>query len=264
MSISTLLEKNKLRVAKRVAEAEEDLDLSLFLNKASLPPRIVTEPFPHIVIDNIFNPETYASLEQIFQENFSRGLSESLSDVGKFHPFDIEYDGYVLTPPSRYRDKAPLSVFYSVAWNMFFSRLFKQPTTFETSLAFHHHPPGDSTGFVHHDFVDKYFDMRARRSNMVIPSDTAVAQALPPHFFLREKRIISILFYLANPPWQSGDGGETGLYTTDKVTLAKSVPPVNNRLVAFHTSPRSFHAFQSNKLPRNCIVQWFHMPGEFL
>ncbi len=264
MSISALLEKNKLRVAKRVAEAEEDLDLSLFLNKESLTPRTIAEPFPHVVIDNIFTLETYTSLEQIFQENFNKGLSQSITEMDKFHPFDIEYDGYLLTPPPQHRNKTPLSVFYSVAWNMFFSRLFKQPTTFETSLAFHHHPPGDSTGFVHHDFVDKYFDIRARQPNMVIPFDTAPARAIPPHLFLREKRIISILFYLANPPWRSGDGGETGLYTTDQTTLAKSVAPVNNRLVAFHTSPRSFHAFQSNTLPRNCIVQWFHMPEEFL
>jgi hypothetical protein len=70
------------------------------------------------------------------------------------------------------------------------------------------------------------------------------------------------ILYLNNPPWKFGDGGETGLYRSaaDPVTSpAAIVPPENNVLLVFRTSPRSFHAFISNRrAPRNSIVLWLH------
>ena len=74
-------------------------------------------------------------------------------------------------------------------------------------------------------------------------------------------RAIAILYYLNNPEWLPGDGGETGLYRaiTDQVDQAVvSVPPINNTLVAFECSPYSFHAFRTNRQPRNSLVMWLH------
>jgi Rps23 Pro-64 3,4-dihydroxylase Tpa1-like proline 4-hydroxylase len=59
-----------------------------------------------------------------------------------------------------------------------------------------------------------------------------------------------MLFYLGNPPWKPGDGGETGLYAsgTDPVHApAVAVPPRNNSLLAFACTPFSYHSFLSNR-----------------
>jgi Rps23 Pro-64 3,4-dihydroxylase Tpa1-like proline 4-hydroxylase len=75
-----------------------------------------------------------------------------------------------------------------------------------------------------------------------------------------------MIFYLANPPWKPGVGGETGLYTsmTDPVDAAASaVPPVNNTMLIFENTPESFHSFISNtKQTRNSLILWLHRTVE--
>lgn len=264
MPLSLFIEKRKLRLAKRIAENAEGFDLSSVIAPHAFAAKIETAPFPHVVIEDFFTPRAYKAIEREFLAALALGFSTSSDDANRFHSFDIEYDGYIYIP-SHYRFKhSPLSVFYSLSWNAFFSDLFKRDTSFATSMAFHHHPPGDSTGFVHHDFSNKYFSERARLPTLVIPySEKETEGELPPSVFI-EKRVIALLLYLANPPWYEGDGGETALYAADKETIVRKVPPVNNRLLAFSLSERSFHAFQENKLPRNCIVQWFHLSERLL
>lgn len=257
---ATLLEKKRLEYAKQVALSSEDIDLSLYINQDALHPSVIATPFPHIVVDNFFRQEVYAKIEEIFLEKLAQGLAKDSITYSQFHLFDIDYDGYKFSPRGWTDSDNPLYPFYSAAWNNFFSQLFGQVTTTTTSLALHHHPPGDATGFVHHDFADKYFDERTRLLGGVIPHDIIPSSATPKEAILIERRIIAIIYYVANPQWSEGDGGETGLYDENKERLLKKVPPVNNRLLAFHISEKSMHAFQSNKLPRNCIVQWFHIP----
>ena len=73
---------------------------------------------------------------------------------------------------------------------------------------------------------------------------------------------MSLLFYLANPDWQPGDGGETGLFAdiaTAHRGATTAVPPINNSLVFFECTPRTWHAFISNRgKPRNSVVMWLH------
>jgi hypothetical protein len=264
MSVSSFLERKKLKLAKQVARAKEVFDLASIITEAGLHPAIETSPFPHIIVDNFFTPAAYRAIEHEFEAGLARGLSDNPNEGKVFHAFNIDYDGYLLVPPHFRFKESPLSVFYSIAWNAFFSELFGCDTSLETSMAFHHHPPGDSTGFVHHDFVDKYFDERARLPNLVIPHDETPPTQPPPPSIFKERRVIALLFYVANLPWKEGDGGETGLYGEDKVTLLKKISPTNNRMLAFSLSERSFHAFQGNSLPRNCIVQWFHIPEALL
>lgn len=260
-SLLTLLEKKKLIIAKGVAKSFEEIDLPKYMTSEALHPTIVDEPFPHVVIDNFFKPDIYSAIEKAFLAKLAQGLVNNSYEYNKFHTFDIDYDGYKFCPKGSWSDpNDPLYFFYSIAWNDFFSKLFTQPTTINTSLAFHHHPPGDKTGFVHHDLANKYFDLRSRLPSGAIPCDFIPSSSTPLNSIQIERRIIAILFYVANPTWNEGDGGETGLYSADKEKLLIKVPPVNNRLLAFHISNQSMHAFQTNKLPRNCIVQWFHIP----
>ena len=247
------------RLQKGALAAKENISLSDFTSVKAKDVAVENDPFPHIVVDNFFNPQTYQSLCDQFDQVKAKGLSlEKQADFDRFHAFNMDYDGYLYVPNPTLDSSNPLSLFYSLEWNNFFSKIFNQFTTFETSFAFHHHPPGDKTGFVHHDFVDKRFLKSLVLPNGVIAREMGNVGDIVSH------RIISLLIYINNPEWHEGDGGETGIYSADGKRLLKKVPPVNNRLFAFQTSPKSMHAFQANTKDRNCLVQWFHIPTELL
>lgn len=248
------------KLAKFALKAKEDIQLSDFTDVRLEDIKVISEPFPHIVVDNFFKPEVYEALCQQFNEVKAQGLSnEKRVELTKFHSFDMDYDGYVHVPAPTLDATNSRRLFYSLEWNTFVSKVFHQFTTFETSFAFHHHPSGDKTGFVHHDFVDVHFF-----PTPILPNGVIAGERPKDAQTVARRRAISLLIYINNEEWQEGDGGETGIYAADKVTLLKTVPPVNNRLFAFQTSPISMHAFQTNKKERNCLIQWFHIPPEML
>lgn len=219
---------------------------------------VIPDPFPHIVVDDVFTPEAYALLLRHFNAVRARGLSEE-KDMNRFNPFlnltgKYAYDGYVYAPHLNERGSA--NFFYSLDWNLFFSALFKQPTSSSTSMAYHFHPPGNKTGWVHNDNAPKFFAEADRLSNGVIYRSREEQSPT----LIKERRIIALIYYLGNDEWREGDGGETGLYAEKEGAPVKLVAPKNNRLLAFHISPKSFHAFQVNRTPRSSIVQWFHIP----
>jgi 2OG-Fe(II) oxygenase superfamily len=255
MSYSDEFFKFKINFLKFALSSREDVDLDDFINVKPKDIQVITEPFPHIIVENFFKPEIYEMLCDKFEVVEKRGLTKAKKDYGdQFHAFDIDYDGYVYTPPASTDPADPLRLFYSLEWNGFFSKKFHQFTTFETILAFHHHPTGDRSGFVHNDYADKPFSSQARLPNGIMyHSDTGKPNR-------DARRIIAILFYLKNDSWREGDGGETGIYSADGKVLLKKVAPINNTLFAFQISKKSMHAFQENHLARNSFVQWFHIP----
>lgn len=247
--------KLRTRARKLALYSRDRIDLDRFANKRAHKAYIEQAPFPHLVIDDFLKPDAYRELSEKFDDIKSRGFIEEQWGNDYFHRFEVEYDGYVYTPLPTLDPANPLSLFFSLEWNWLFSKLFRQFTTFETTIAFHHHPAGDRTGFVHHDSADKPFSLQMELPNGVIYGDGA-----PPRYASRRK--IALLYFLNNDGWREGDGGEIGLYAADGKSLTKKVAPLNNRLLAFQISPASMHAFQGNVRERNSIVQWFHAPGE--
>jgi len=250
-SLSTL----KQNVEKRAGVQKEEIDLSQFLTRSEF--EKIESPFPHVVIDDFFKKEHYEALLGYFNSVYERGLVET-NDPLKFHPFlnlkgKFAYDGYVHSP--KLDELHSFHPFFSVAWNMLFSSLFRQPTGWSTSTALHYHPPGDKTGFIHHDYASKVFSPEDRLPNGVIYRSTEGEHLS----FFKERRIISLIYYLGNEAWKEGDGGETGLYESIDGNPVKLIEPRNNRMLAFQISPKSFHAFQKNHTPRSSIVQWFHI-----
>ncbi len=243
---------------------EENLSLESYLKPHALQPNVIQEPFPHIVIDNFFHEGFVEKVSAYFNELLSKGLSEDPLVRDRFHPFNEAqpYDGYVYAPsPS---GDEPLKLFFSVVWNQYFSKLFGKPTTFGTNLTFHHHPPGNRTGFIHSDYTSFLFPQQK-----ILTNGVHVLQFKPTHIHtplernfepLKQKRTIALLYYFNSPEWKEGDGGETGMYLSaeDKEPL-KKIAPLDNRLFAFDISPNSLHAFQENLKERNCLVQWFHI-----
>jgi len=261
MSLKSALLTTQINWEKRKKGLEESFDLSQYLTSQKY--SVTQHPFPHFVIDNFFNDKTYLELLNNFNEVLKRGTTQDYSPT-QFHPFlnlkgRYAYDGFVHGLQAS--DTPVLAPFFSVAWNLLFSDLFKQATGFCTSAAYHFHLPGDKTGFVHNDFAPKNFSLSDRLSNGIIYRDRGNDQRLP---VFQEKRIISLLYYLGNDEWNEGDGGETGFYAEANGEVVKKVAPKNNRMLAFLISPKSFHAFQETHKPRSSIVQWFHVNNEWV
>jgi len=260
----SLLHRIFTSINKRHKALEESVRLEDYMQPESFSPTMMTTPYRYVVIDNFFKPEFVEELSVYFNNMLAKGLGTDHIDRSKFRFFDpkIKYDGYVYTVPLG--APAPLDMFQSVAWNLFFTKLFGKPTTFGTNVALHHHPPHDKTGWVHNDYATYVFPQKTVLPNGVyissgeLPKGVSVP-SMPLIKNFKQKRTIALLYYFNNPEWKEGDGGETGIYSSkSKDSLTVSVAPVNNRLLAFDISPASFHAFQENMKDRNCLVQWFH------
>lgn len=249
--------KNTIEKKKRVLH--ENFDLTQYF--VDQKPKVSTEPFSHIVVDNFFKDGFAKKIEDYFLSIRERGFG-AREDISRLHPFRnekgvYEYDGYLYVP--KQREHEIFKLFYSVAWNSYFSNIFAQPTNLVTSLAVHHHEPGDSTGFVHHDYSEQKFCKDDTLENGVLANDQAREFERKCNLGMsHDFRIVSLIYYFGSN-WKNGDGGETGVYASKTSEPTKIVAPVRNRLFAFQISPKSFHAFQTNKKPRSSIVQWFHI-----
>ncbi|MBX9906735.1 2OG-Fe(II) oxygenase [Patescibacteria group bacterium] len=256
--MSTFLERFKTTLEKKYLATQESVDLDTYIQNKKI--EITQSPFPHLTADNFFNNEIHSEIKKYFSSVFSRGLVEN-QDPNYFKPFiyknsSREYDGYLYTP--RHNEDAILKTFFSNTWNLFFSNLFSQPTGICTSLALHYHPPGDKTGFVHHDFAPKWFSALDTAGNNMLYRDRSEPVGIN---LTKQMRAITLIYYidLDKNVWKEGDGGETGIYEKKDGEPVKLITPKDNRLFAFQVSPHSFHAFQANQKPRASIIQWFHI-----
>lgn len=231
-----------------------DVDLSTVLANRRWVRR--NRPFPHVVAREVFVPGFYASLEA----EFARITSE--------HPeaFQRNMTGYDASGADldHYRH-GPFGVFTGRAWHDMIASVAGVRASGDVSASLHHHDPGSASGWPHNDLNPGWFAADpAAPGQVVLPADAPIHYQhgiRPDGVPARETvRAVSILFYLANPPWSPGDGGETGLFRAPRADgLAAAVPPVNNSLVLFECTPFSWHTFLSNRVsPRNSLVMWLH------
>jgi hypothetical protein len=179
------------------------------------------------------------------------------------------YDAY--TRGFEQTTTGPLSVFISAAWHDLIADIMRIPATRHINGGIHHHPPGTANGFVHNDLNPVYFD-RDPGDGVALPAHDRVSytQGTVLASDARPRRVVrctALLYYVANPPWRVGDGGETGLYARldDAITNAiKRIPPINNSMLVFNCAPISFHAFLRNRTERNCVVMWLHAEPEHM
>jgi len=219
-------------------------------------------PFSHIVATDVFASAFAAELEGAFRAILGRGCS-SARDFDRFSRSVPGYGAYVynLGPET----EGPLAVFLSRPFHDMLAGLFGVEATLDVDVALHHHERGSPSGWVHNDLNPGWF-VDQPRPDGVNASDVRVcdyqrgqAAAGAPREVVRA---VAMMYYLCNEPWSPGDGGETGLYGSvrDLVTspLAR-VGPVNNSLVAFECTPRSYHAFLENRrATRSSVVLWLH------
>lgn len=216
-----------------------------------------TNPFPHVVAYDVFVPEFYRKLEAQFvqvmddhPEAFTRTMKNydaSGANLTQSHP-------------------GPLGIFVSREWHDMLVGAAGVQASGDVSASLHHHDPGGKSGWPHNDLNPGWFGHRCGAGQVTVAGEDGVAYQTgnaPEGVDPREMvRAVSLLFYLGNPPWQQGDGGETGLYRGLGATPAQAVaavPPVNNSLMFFECTPYSYHGFISNRYkPRNSLVMWLH------
>jgi hypothetical protein len=220
-----------------------------------------TRPFPHVVAQNVFVPQVYTELEAAFNRILREHPEAFRRDMAGYDAAGAALD--------RYRD-GPLGLFASRPWHDVLAASAAVACTGDISASLHHHEAGSRSGWPHNDLNPGWFPAGAPPADRVqVPGDGPVSyhRGTRPHGVeARETvRAVSVLFYLANPPWQPGDGGETALFASGDRGRgpAALVPPVNNSLVLFECTPHSWHAFCSNpRTPRNSLVMWLHRPKQ--
>ena len=226
------------------------------------------DPFPHFVVTDVFDTYVYRSLEATFQAILMRGFSHSPTS-DRFSRSISGYDAYAMNF-SHVLDE-PLRIFLCPNWHRMLASVVGVDATGDVSGGLHHHSPGSRSGSVHNDLNPAWFIGEPNVGTTRLPDpdlcDYYSGYKGSPNVAAREMiRAVAMIFYLNNPPWSPGDGGETGLYDTGESRVeypAVSVPPINNSMLIFKCTPYSYHSFISNRTKRrNSIVMWLHRPIE--
>jgi hypothetical protein len=216
-------------------------------------------PFPHVVATDVFKTDFYHSLSAQLLGMLGGGpektrLPRAMPGVDVYGvPFDPSLSG-------------SLAVFLSPAWRDLMCQQFDVSPTPYVYAGAHHHSVGSKSGFIHTDFGAAWYprngDGGIQLPNNRLCNYVTGAGELGDAERVQVVRGIVLLFYLLNDGWESGDGGETGLYASDGLPVSEPtgcVPPINNSLVALECSPNSFHSFITNrKHPRTSITVTIH------
>jgi hypothetical protein len=223
------------------------------------------DPFPHFLAHDVFSAPVYGALEQ----EFMRNLHPEGADSSASH-FARTIRGYDATALHFHpRLTGPLRVFASRGFRDLLSAAVGVEVTRHVSGGLHHHAPGSAPGLIHTDLNPAWFVEYESADGMIVVDHKAVRYVtgeirrpgVQPRGFIRA---IAVLYYLANPPWRPGEGGETGLYDSSDAALDRpvaTVPPINNSMIVFEVTPQSYHAFLTNRRsPRNCVAMWLHRP----
>ncbi len=239
----------------------------------TMPTFLDLKPFPHVNIRNFFKRDFYLSLCHEFETTLQKGVLEAdePKDLQRFQKFHYGFDAsHWQLPPNI---GAPINLLYQPVWIEFFSKLFGVPLTKNVSITFHSQVFGSKPFSAHNDYC--YVGMPKSK-----PGDDNVKQLFydAPYFIsgpqeakdlnldLQMRSVIGI-FYLDNPDYVEGNGGETGLYESYEGYLqnnpVKLIPPISNSMLIFETTPDSFHTYVPNKAKyRNTLLFWLHSDAD--
>ncbi len=225
-------------------------------------------PFPHFFAKNVFHESVYRKQANAFQQILDRGLME-VPDEGHFSRSVSGYDVFAFN----FHKNLPgfLDIFLSREWHDTISRATGVVATGDVKGGFHHHAIGSASGTVHNDLNPGWFIGTASPDGINLSNNRRcnyhTGKTMEALGAARETvRGTAMIFYLNNPEWRVGDGGETGLYRGSRLpveTPCRRVPPINNSMLLFECTPYSYHAFLSNRhAPRNSVIMWTHRPKD--
>jgi hypothetical protein len=208
----------------------------------------------------VLDTRDYERIASAFASSMRTGVAEKVAN----------YDADIIAVT---RILAPVfAPFFSASWIEAMHRVVGFPNRGRVDGALHSSAPGSRTGWIHSDFCSAWFDeSETAASGPFFPNRAAcdyytgkihVPTARPKEYV----RAATLIYYLCNDGWQSGDGGETALYSSGRGgsrTAVQLVPPLNNSLLLFPCSPHSYHRFITNPgRRRNSIILWVHATVE--
>ncbi len=226
---------------------------SKYINKKKF-----NKPFNHIIIDNLFDNNTYKDMCNTFP-SFVEGVLpyKDLPDATS------NYEG-ILSGLSLNQLTKGYKFFASKYLQDFIEQEFKIKTTKFIAPSAHFHKAPSKDGFVHRDYnIVSFLDREGEFVDMdgCLYTDDTINN---PHT-KKVIRSIALLYYLDNDDNISTVGGGTGIYATaEKNQPIKVVEPKNNRLFIFEMTNNSYHGFIGANFPRSCIVSWFHSEPSYM
>ncbi len=213
-------------------------------------------PFKHLIVRDVFEKDIVDQLQSSFRvrvENHARPTASVAN-----------YDAVIM--PFADCDRGAFAPLLDPEWLKLISRAMSLDATLEVDGALHSHPPGSRSGWIHNDFNPGWFGRPAKPGEVYLNSvgecDYKTGKALSPGTRpVRRMRCLTLIYYLANPQWSPGMGGETGIYLSSRQAVDRAdifVPPVDNTLLLFECTPHSWHSFLTSSFRRNSITLWLH------
>jgi hypothetical protein len=217
-------------------------------------------PFKHMVIPDLF--------ETSVLERLKRNFSERTQAPNVQRSRTKNYDAEMLTLVDD--DRCLFSPFLDFEWLRLVSRALSIDPCFEVSGALHSHPVGSRSGWVHNDYNPGWFARSARDGEVYLSTSSACEYKTgntPPSSPrpICRMRYLTLIYYLNNPPWNPGMGGETGIYLSKRQSIDEAeifVPPHENTLLVFECTPHSWHTFRTSNFQRNSLTLWLHREFE--
>jgi len=226
-------------------------------------------PFRHFSATDVFDSKTYKELSHQFTLILETTAGKR-EGAYKMRPALGNSDGLILGLTDKLA--SAFSPLFTEAWLRPLAEQLDLKFLPRVEGALHSNPQGSRTGWIHTDCCSAWFDeSNSKAEELILPprgrcnyftGKAKVPDAKPIEYI----RAATMIFYLCNDGWESGDGGETGAYSADretKDTMTKLIPPINNSLFFFECSPHSYHRFITNPgRTRNSIVLWLHASVE--
>jgi hypothetical protein len=233
------------------------------MNAADVKWWVYQTPYRHYRANNVLDSASYQALSASFMNILDNTEGRGNGPV-QMRKSNERYDARMLGITDRLAPQ--FQPFFGDEWLSSLARMVKLPVVPRYDGGLHSSPPGSRDGWIHTDLCSGWFD-EGRPEQSILPSRSKVdyfsgTPKTPDAKPVEYVRACTMIFYLCNDGWTQGDGGETGLYASSKLSAHAPhdlLPPINNSLLVFECSPHSFHRFVSNPgRTRNSIILWLH------
>jgi hypothetical protein len=253
----------------------EDLNtyLNILKDKSFISDKISGEyfdnPFPYILLKNIFNDEVYANMCRIAVDTIDKindiyvaSGGQQYGKIASLNVEDLHETGYGFFASKDFRD--------------FIAKIFYLKLEKFIATSIHCHDGTESKpsikGWVHTDMNVCTFDKNPQNNRIYNDLQLADANYASQPTFIEENkyvqtvRSVAYLYYLNNKKdLTDDDGGGTGIYNSSQENNPiKVIPPVNNSLFIFKVHPNSFHGVLPAKFKRYAHVGWMHSSPCFI
>ena len=217
------------------------------------------DPFPYIIINNLFKENIYEMISSRFMEMIGR--TKSYKDLpGAVH----DYAAYIYGLKKEDCNYG-YDFFVDDIWKNFNMATFGIILNKYIAMSAHWHEAPAKPGFIHNDYnicsvIDDGATDYTLTGNCYYSDDTATMTPQAQKI----ARSVAMLYYLNNESDHPSDGG-TSIYGNYKFhSKMKDIPPKNNSIFVFAVQPNSYHGFTGANFNRSAIVQWFHSSPAYM